>query len=436
MPAQKKKWVFDGAIEQYPDDYLDSTHGSSRACIDCHGGDGNAATRALAHAKDWQARPSAETCLPCHEAFREVAATGLHTTLGGYITILEGRGVNFQDPTTLARYEDKCLDCHISNSEQTESRCGHCHVSTPRVAGAGFINGHNFRKTPDMERQCTACHGSRIKDEFFGLNGALTERNGLGVRTALPDVHLAATRDLNEDGYEVGCTFCHSADEMHGMGAPSVGKGDRYNVKSGPQCVDCHAGVVGSNGSHSTAHMDAMSCQVCHAQAYKQCFSCHVDIDVDSGKAYFAVNEADPTLGDRPEGSAPDSLMTFRIGRNPRPDKLNPISKDPYEYALLRHPPIDRDLWLYAKTDPYDNLIPDMTALPTWKYASPHNIQRAGSLHLDPTNCSNCHGADFATYWLTDVIDNAEGWVDPAYEQDEIDANTGVVQTTPIPFDD
>ena len=436
VPAPKKTWVFDGTIEQYPDDYLATAHGTMRDCVDCHGGNDKADTRDLAHDMGWVARPSGELCETCHSDEYEHAAGGLHATLGGYITILEGRGVDLTEGSTAhTRFNQKCADCHIANADQTESRCGHCHVSVPSVAGAGFINGHNFRKTPDMERQCTACHGSRVKAEFFGLNGDLTGRNGLGVAVAGPDVHLPLTRELNDDGYEKGCTFCHGANEMHGFGAPDVGLGDRYNVAGTPQCYDCHNPMddpdFGTAPAHTEGHLAAMNCQSCHAQAYKQCFSCHVDFDGDTNHAYFAVNENDPTLGGRPEGSAPDALMTFRLGRSPREDKLNPITNEPYGYAILRHVPIDRDLFRYSNYDPIDGLVPNMTDLPTWKYATVHNVQRVGYV---PYACSNCHGAEHSQYWLTDVLLNSEGWVAGDYEGDEVDANVDVVVPDPVPY--
>lgn len=434
MPAQKKVWVFNGTIAQYPDDFLGSTHGSL-ACTACHGGNDGVDTRAAAHTKNWQARPDAGNCSGCHEDEYEFSSASLHVTLGGYLKILTDRGVDL-DPGSTARerFDQKCADCHIANDAQTESRCGHCHVSVPVVAGAGFINGHNFRKTPDMERQCTACHGSRVKAEFFGLNGDLTTRNGLGVPVPGADVHLPLTRELNSDGYEKGCTFCHGAVEIHGFGVPDLGLGDRYDVDVTPQCYDCHnptddpdfSGVA----AHTTAHLGTMSCQVCHAQAYKQCFSCHVDYDDASGHAYYTVNEADPTLASRP-GEPPDALMTFRIGRSPRESKINPVNGEPFEYAVLRHVPIDRDLFRYANYDPVDGLVPDMTDLPTWKYATPHNVQRVG---LVPYSCGNCHGAEFSDFWLTAAVPNAEGWVDAAYEADETDANVDVIQPVAIPY--
>ncbi|MCK7519827.1 MAG: hypothetical protein MZV64_19905 [Ignavibacteriales bacterium] len=36
--------------------------------------------------------------------------------------------------------------------------------------GGGLFTGHVFEKTPPMTRSCTACHGSRVGNEFLGKN--------------------------------------------------------------------------------------------------------------------------------------------------------------------------------------------------------------------------------------------------------------------------
>jgi hypothetical protein len=51
----------------------------------------------------------------------------------------------------------------------------------------------------------------------------------------------------------------------------------------------------------------------------------------------------------------------------------------------VRHVPVARDSFAYYGAD----LLPNFDALPTWKYATPHNIQR-----ITPQNeaCGGCHG--------------------------------------------
>ncbi len=440
VPTPKKSWVYDGAIAQYPEDFLSSYHGSNRSCVDCHSGDDTASTRALAHAGGFVPIPDSTACLPCHTPIADMNEGSLHVHLGGYVAALTDRGVNLSmGSTARERYDAKCTECHVANDAETEARCGHCHVSVPRVAGHGFLNGHNWRKTPDMDRNCTACHGSRIKAEFQGLNGDLIARNGLGLAAPLPDVHYASTQELNADGLPYGCTFCHTGDEIHGAGAPAPGAGTRYDVTSGPTCTGCHTSVVDSNSLHTSTHLGEMTCYVCHAQPYKQCFGCHLDLDVGgTGLPFFTVNAGDPTLASRPAGSAPDALMSFRIGRSPLPGKLNPLTGMPYGYTLLRHVPIDADLFRYPTADEVLGLVPNVPGLPTWTFATPHSIRAlpgaSGTVHLDPTACSSCHGGTFADYWLTDPLVDDEGWLEAPYEPDETAANAGVVQPGPVPM--
>jgi hypothetical protein len=86
-----------------------------------------------------------------------------------------------------------------------------------------------------------------------------------------------------------------------------------------------------------------------------------------------------------------------------------------------------------------DGLIPDMTARPTWKYATPHNIQRnvigtAVYASFNVSDCNNCHMAAYANHWLTDPVQDAMGWLQPAYEADEQAANDNVIQTAAPPM--
>lgn len=428
MPAQKKVWVYNGQIEQYPDNYLATDHGS-QACTACHGGDDTASTRAAAHNATWDPIPGAVKCNSCHSPIVTASASSLHTNLGGYMKALGDRGFDFTDGTeSKARFDAQCTKCHVAD-QSGENACGFCHVSVPVTAGGGFLNGHNFRMTPDMERNCTACHGSRVKDEFFGLNNALIGRNGLGLSSVQPDVHFAQTQSLNAHGFKKGCTFCHGGAEMHGQGAPTpAGSGDRYDVSGTPKCVDCHASTSGTNSLHSVGHLATMDCQICHAQAYKNCFGCHTDIDTgDTGLPFYRINEGDPTLAARPAGSAPDALMTFRAGKNPR--WLGTGDTENRKYAVLRHVPVDNDVFRYAEAAPMDGLIPGMADRPTWRYATPHNIQRSSVV---PGSCANCHGAGYADYWLTDPVQDAEGWLEPAYHAEEQAANDNVLQPTPL----
>ena len=95
--------------------------------------------------------------------------------------------------------------------------------------------------------------------------------------------------------------------------------------------------------------------------------------------------------------------MTFKIGHNPSKSE-----ERPWEYVLLRHVPVARDTFAFYG----DDLLPDFDALPTWKNATPHNIQ----LHT-PQNesCDACH--DNKALFLTE----------DDLRPEEIDANQDVI---------
>jgi thiosulfate/3-mercaptopyruvate sulfurtransferase len=76
--------------------------------------------------------------------------------------------------------------------------------------------------------------------------------------------------------------------------------------------------------------------------------------------------------------------------------------------------PIDRDSFSYYGED----LLPNFDSLPTWKYATPHNIQR-----ITPQNesCNACHGNDEIFLTADDV------------GPDELEANRDVI-VEELPF--
>ena len=55
------------------------------------------------------------------------------------------------------------------------------------------------------------------------------------------------------------------------------------------------------------------------------------------------------------------------------------------EYVPVRHVPVDPDSFSYYG----DNLMPEFDNQPTWRYATPHNIQLMTEITKD---CNNCHG--------------------------------------------
>ncbi len=297
------------------EDFLASLH-AERGCIGCHGGEEGILSKDEAHT-GMRADPSEgfnNTCTDYCHADGPSYVRAAHTTQAGYIRMIETRsGLEFDEhPELLAGFESDCSSCHAS--------CGDCHISSPKNVGGGLVSAHRINKRPDMTRNCTACHGSRIGDEYRGAN-----------EYAGADVHY---RPLAMD-----CMDCHTGDEMHGDGSrPTY----RYEVEAMPACLDCHADAVAANTYHD-AHIEDMSCQVCHSQTYKSCNGCHTG-----------------------EGLSEASYASFKIGKNPIPDLRD------QDYVLLRHVPVATDTYAsWGLTD-----LSGFEDEPTWKYASPHNIRR------------------------------------------------------------
>jgi thiosulfate/3-mercaptopyruvate sulfurtransferase len=80
----------------------------------------------------------------------------------------------------------------------------------------------------------------------------------------------------------------------------------------------------------------------------------------------------------------------------------------------LRHVPIDPESFAFYGED----LMPSFDALPTWKYATPHNIQRNTP---QTENCDACHGNAELFLSADDLLPY------------EIEANSGVI-VEEIPF--
>lgn len=304
--------------------FLASTHGQ-QACTDCHGGNGEATEMAVAHA-GVVADPS-DSCAVCHAAEGAAFDGSQHRQLTGYRELIAERaGLGQMSAGLEEMFEQNCNNCHVT--------CGQCHISRPTSVGKGLLRGHNVLRRPSMTENCTACHGSRIGQEFRG------EHPGIPA-----DAHY-------NNGMQ--CVACHSAEEMHGHGRQGT---TRYDVALAPACEDCHDLSTGANRYHQV-HGDQLSCQVCHSVAYKNCYSCHVG-----------------------QGLERPSELGFKIGRNPLQSTARPA-----EYVVLRHIPIAPDSYRdYMAGD-----LPNFSALPTWKYATPHNIRKVTPQTADCT--SSCHG--------------------------------------------
>ncbi len=320
-------------------------------CTECHGG--TAIDDMTAHegmVAEVVTNPT-ESCGQCHLDVAPAAEESLHFTLQGYDTALYERS----DPEFFEVIEhmesNHCDSCHAD--------CGDCHVSQPSSVGGGLLEGHVFVPTPSMSRNCTACHGSRIKNEYYGLNEDVSS-----------DVHFRA---------RMACVDCHTGDEMHGM---DITAGHRYDGPQGPSCESCHSNIIDPDSeieSHAVHDADAMACQVCHSDSYTNCVSCHVE-QTEDNVPFFRVE---------------DHFMGFYIGQNP-----NPTEDRPWAYVPVRHVPVDPDSFDYYM----DDLLPNFDERPTWVYTTPHNIQR---ITPQAERCQSCHGDD--DYYLTrDKVERSE----------------------------
>lgn len=323
-------------------------HAKAANCIQCHGGQGETDDMAKAHegvVTDPTAdRESAEKlCGSCHKDITTAQLQSLHFDSHGYETIV---GQRLGDaPESHAGWEEArknhCSSCHTS--------CGQCHVSQPTSVGGGLISGHQFKGVQAFTRTCTGCHGSRINAEYTGRNEGIPG-----------DVHWT------KGG--MPCFKCHTGDALHGMdkdGQPN-GKTERYDGPPAPNCLDCHPDAESGKGEimQHNIHGEKLACQVCHSVENKSCYSCHVQKNAE-GVPFYKIEP---------------SVMTFKIGLNPRKSEDRP-----WNYVVLRHAPVDPENFAYYGED----ILANFDALPTWKYATPHNIQR-----VTPQNktCDSCHG--------------------------------------------
>lgn len=318
------------------EDFLSTDHGEIE-CENCHGGDPADKEKAAAHA-GMDPHPSINNpqnaCGECHDEIVASAKDSLHATLSTFPVVLNSRANMDKLGQIENARKNSCASCHTS--------CGGCHVSRPKSAQKGFIKGHVFQKRPDPLNQCTACHGSRVGNEYYGQRGQ-------------GDVHAAKAA--------MDCTHCHQAGEMHAA-APKDLK-SRYELNEMVRCIDCHKDLqLGSVREHSI-HLPKVQCQVCHSQTYVNCYSCHVGKDSE-GMAYFQTKQ---------------EVESMKIGRNY--DETLPNAG--YQYMLVRHVPSDPEMFDFYGKGSFTNF----GSTPTWKRTSPHNIQRRT---WQAANCNNCHG--------------------------------------------
>ena len=359
-------------------DFIDEDVHGQISCEVCHGGDPTTADMEATHkgvVKDPTFPDATKACGSCHldeEGHPEIAAmnpNNLHVNLNPFKNKIFMRSDPQHHEAVTAAMGTHCMTCHSS--------CGQCHVSRPNSVEGGLIDGHLFQKTPPVETNCTSCHGSRVGKEFHGKNEGFEA-------------------DLHHREQRMACKACHDADEMHGADGDYF---DRYEVPNRARCEKCHPTVQEfsemeeelakgkplEHPSHAI-HRDKVSCQVCHSLQYKNCYSCHVGKD-KVGVPYFKTEP---------------STMDFKIGLNP-----NPTEERPHEFVTVRHIPVSPGLFDYYLKDAMTNV----TAAPTWKLATPHNIQLKTPQNAE---CLACH--DNHRLFLSEA--DTTGW--------EIEANQPV----------
>ncbi len=198
----------------------------------------------------------------------------------------------------------------------------------------------------------------------------------------------------------MNCVKCHEGADLHGTPDAEAAADHRLSGAEEPKCVDCHPTTApgGDSNPMHQAHGEKLSCQVCHSVTYTSCDNCHVAISDKSGNPFF---ETDATY------------QTFLIGRNP-------IQSDerPYAFVPVRHIPAAPDSYSFYG----ENLLPNFDSLPTWAYATPHNIQRNTPQNA---SCESCH-SETANIFLT--VDKVK--------PEELTANASVIVDGPPPLVD
>ena len=318
----------------------DENHGEI-ACHECHGGNPDDPNWKTAHkdvVKDPTYPDATAACGDCHDEINEHYAKSLHVSLRPYMVVI-GKRAN-----TDGAIHNKVAEGMANHCFQCHSSCGQCHISRPNSVDGGLLDRHLFVGEPPMHEVCTACHGSRVKKEYFG------EKDGLQ-----PSVHQEM---------EMKCGDCHTAEEMHGDGREY---GHRFEVENGPKCVDCHEEIYDRDADNVITHRihkDEVSCHVCHAQPYNNCSVCHVGTDT-KGLAFYKTKA---------------SWFGFKIGLNPLKSE-----KRTQRFVPLRHVPVDRKTFDFYVKDGLSNF----NAVSTWKLATPHNIRLKTPQN---TACNSCHG--------------------------------------------
>lgn len=194
------------------------------------------------------------TVLTARMAYSEEAAyqecpfaTSLHHTGEGMRYWYEKED-GFMSITKVPYSQLGCKSCHVSS-------CGVCHTTRD-----GKKCSYSTSKAKDTET-CLVCH-ARAKAAF-----------SIGEQTDALDVHIARG---------MGCSDCHSGEDVHGDGTRYHSMRDPGAVKV--QCSDCHEFDPLTVTRTHKIHFGRLDCTACHVSNSLTCLNCHFDSFVATGK--------------------------------------------------------------------------------------------------------------------------------------------------------
>ncbi len=399
VPSWQKKYV--NAFTSDPN------HGDL-SCTLCHGsgitaGEDGDMHEGAAASGDFIANPAVDPVKSCgqsddcHVSIAENFKYSLHFAVYGEKNAIAAR----EGVSTFEECPQAIQDGHASECSACHASCGDCHISRPQSVGGGLVSGHRFNRTPSQTENCQACHGSRIAVDFEGHT--LTDTTNLVYDNepnyeTKPDVHASIAHNA---GFTNECLMCHQEEEMHhGIAEADRNTVNRYNYSEAPTCMKCHDPLPDNlfhtqHAKTKTAGTE-LQCQICHSQPYDNCDGCHVGNEWQTDPVYQARN---PYYG-------------FKIAKNPLKD-VNGRTED---YVLVRHVPVSEDT--YANWGV--NSIAAYDQVPTWKYATPHNIVK--NTPQTAACAANCHASSTANQQLFLTTSFLQ-----EYFPNEVTANSSIV---------